>query len=115
VSHRIMVMYLGKIVELAEARVIIRDPRHPYTQALISAVPVVEPDSKRGRIVLGGEMPSPIAPPSGCPFHPRCPRAEQPRCGTEAPILREVVPGHWSACHFAEQLGGKGVPAHGVG
>ena len=66
---------------------------------------VVDPDSKRARIILGGEIPSPIAPPSGCPFHPRCPRAEQPRCGTEAPLLREVVSGHWSACHFAEQLG----------
>ncbi|MDB6021624.1 MAG: peptide transporter substrate-binding protein [Pedosphaera sp.] len=102
ISRRVMVMYLGKVVELAEARAIIGEPKHPYTQALISAVPVVDPDSKRKRIVLPGDVPSPIHPPSGCPFHPRCPIAELPRCQVEIPPLREVTPGHWAACHFAK-------------
>jgi oligopeptide transport system ATP-binding protein len=101
ISRRVMVMYLGKTVELADARTIIRAPKHPYTQALISAVPVVDPDSKRRRIVLPGDVPSPINPPSGCPFHPRCPIAEA-RCRTEVPALREIVPGHQAACHLAK-------------
>jgi oligopeptide transport system ATP-binding protein len=101
ISRRIMVMYLGRIVELAGAKTVIETPKHPYTQALISAVPVMDPDSKRQRLVLSGEVPSPIHPPSGCPFHPRCPRAEFPRCSTEIPPLREVAPAHWAACHFA--------------
>jgi oligopeptide transport system ATP-binding protein len=101
ISRRVMVMYLGRVVELAEARVIISSPRHPYTQALISAVPIVESGSKRRRILLSGEVPSPIHPPSGCPFHPRCPIAEFPRCQAETPLLREVAPGHWAACHLA--------------
>jgi oligopeptide transport system ATP-binding protein len=102
ISQRVMVMYLGKLVELADARAIISAPKHPYTQALISAVPVVDPDSKRKRIVLPGDVPSPIHPPTGCPFHPRCPIAELPRCATEVPALREITPGHWAACHFAK-------------
>jgi oligopeptide transport system ATP-binding protein len=102
ISQRVMVMYLGKIVELADARAIISAPKHPYTQALISAVPVVDPGSKRQRIVLPGDVPSPIHPPSGCPFHPRCPIAELPRCSTDVPGLREITPGHWAACHFAK-------------
>lgn len=101
IGQRVMVMYLGKVVELAEAKTLIRAPKHPYTQALISAVPVVDPDSKRPRILLPGEVPSPIDPPLGCPFHPRCPMAQLPRCKVEAPTLREVTPGHWAACHFA--------------
>lgn len=101
ISRRVIVMYLGQIVERAEAPAIIGAPKHPYTQALISAVPVVDPVSKRARIILPGEVPSPMHPPSGCPFHPRCPRAEYPRCQAEAPALREVAPGHWAACHFA--------------
>ena len=101
ISHRVMVMYLGKVVEMAEAKAILRAPRHPYTQALISAVPVVDPDSKRPRIILAGDVPSPIYPPSGCPFHPRCPVAEA-RCKTEDPALREVEPGHWVSCHLAK-------------
>jgi len=102
ISHRVMVMYLGKIVEMAEAKSIIREPKHPYTQALISAVPVVDPDTKRRRIVLPGDVPSPINPPRGCPFHPRCPIAEMPLCQTEIPPLREVSSRHWAACHFAK-------------
>jgi oligopeptide transport system ATP-binding protein len=102
ISRRVMVMYLGKVVETAEARALLGAPKHPYTQALISAVPVVDPDSKRKRIVLPGDVPSPIHPPSGCPFHPRCPRAELPRCSTEVPALGEITPGHRAACHFAK-------------
>jgi oligopeptide transport system ATP-binding protein len=102
ISRRVMVMYLGKLVELAEASAITREPKHPYTQALISAVPVVDPASKRKRIVLSGDVPSPIRPPSGCPFHPRCPAAQFPRCNSEVPVLREIVPGHLAACHFAK-------------
>ena len=101
VSRRVMVMYLGKIVELAPAKTLVRSPKHPYTQALISAVPVVDPDSKRQRIILPGEVPSPIHPPPGCPFHPRCPIAEA-RCRTEIPTLRELASGHDAACHLAK-------------
>ncbi|KAF0180603.1 MAG: peptide/nickel transport system ATP-binding protein [Limisphaerales bacterium] len=101
ISHRVVVMYLGKVVESAESKAIINAPKHPYTQALLSAVPVVDPDSKRQRIVLPGDVPSPINPPSGCPFHPRCPVAEA-RCKTEVPALREVAAGHFAACHLAK-------------
>src|SRR6188768_106090 len=101
ISRRVMVMYLGKVVELAEAKEVIRAPKHPYTQALISAVPEVDPDSKRQRIVLPGDVPSPIHPPSGCRFHPRCPVAEKPRCEVEPPELRNLNGGHCAACHLA--------------
>lgn len=101
ISRRVMVMYLGKIVELAEAREVIRAPKHPYTQALISAVPEVDPDTKRQRILLPGDVPSPIHPPSGCRFHPRCPIAEHPRCAQEAPELRGITPDHHASCHLA--------------
>jgi oligopeptide transport system ATP-binding protein len=101
ISRRVMVMYLGKVVELAEAKALIRAPKHPYTQALISAIPEVDPDTKRKRIILPGDVPSPIHPPSGCPFHPRCPVAEKPRCQNEIPPLREVALNHWAACHLA--------------
>jgi oligopeptide transport system ATP-binding protein len=100
ISRRVMVMYLGKIVELAEAGSLVRSPAHPYTQALISAVPVVDPGSRRQRIVLPGDVPSPIHPPPGCPFHPRCPLAEA-RCRTEVPVIRELRPAHQVACHLA--------------
>jgi oligopeptide transport system ATP-binding protein len=101
ISHRIIVMYLGKVVELGETKTVCRAPKHPYTQALISAVPVIDTASKRARIVLPGEVPSPIHPPAGCPFHPRCPIAE-PRCKIDPPALREIAPGHLAACHLAK-------------
>jgi oligopeptide/dipeptide ABC transporter ATP-binding protein len=101
ISRRVMVMYLGKIVESAGAKTLIAAPKHPYTQALISAVPVVDPESKRQRIILPGDVPSPIHPPPGCPFHPRCPVAEA-RCKTEVPLLRELAAGHHAACHLAK-------------
>jgi oligopeptide/dipeptide ABC transporter ATP-binding protein len=100
ISRRIMVMYLGKVVELGEAAAVARSPQHPYTQALISAVPQMNVAAPRARIVLTGEIPSPLNPPPGCPFHPRCPRAEA-KCQTETPAFREARPGHWASCHFA--------------
>ena len=99
ISHRILVMYLGRIVEAGEAKNLCRSPKHPYTKALLSAVPVVDSESKRPRIFLGGDVPSPIHPPSGCPFHPRCPIAEA-RCKTEVPLLREVEADRAVACHL---------------
>jgi oligopeptide transport system ATP-binding protein len=104
ISRRVMVMYLGKVVELAEAKALIQAPKHPYTQALISAVPEVDPNSKRKRIVLPGDVPSPIHPPSGCRFHPRCPVAERPRCETESPELREVAADQQTACHLVKPI-----------
>jgi oligopeptide/dipeptide ABC transporter ATP-binding protein len=101
ISRRVMVMYLGKIVELGMTEAVVQGPKHPYTQALISAVPQIDAGTQRTRIVLAGEMPSPIHPPPGCPFHPRCPLAEA-RCRSEPPALREVAPGHWASCHFAK-------------
>jgi len=99
--QRLVVMYLGRVVESGGARELCRAPRHPYTQALLSAVPVVDPGAKRRRIVLGGDVPSPIHPPAGCPFHPRCPVAEA-RCRTERPALRRLDDGREVACHLAE-------------
>ncbi len=99
-SRRVAVMYLGRIVESAPADRLYERPQHPYTEALLSAVPVPEPGAGRRRIVLRGDVPSPIAPPPGCPFHPRCPKAIE-RCSIERPALREVAPGHLSACHLA--------------
>jgi len=102
ISRRVMVMYLGKVVELADAKTIIRSPKHPYTQALISAVPEVDPDTKPQRIRLPGDVPSPIDPPAGCGFHPRCPIAEKPLCETQIPLLREISSGHCVSCHLAK-------------
>ena len=98
ISHRVMVMYLGKVVEVAEATTIVREPLHPYTQALLSAVPVVDPKLKRKRIVLPGDVPSPVNPPPGCAFNPRCPIVVD-RCRVDIPPLREVKPSHWVSCH----------------
>ena len=100
ISRRILVMYLGRIVESGDAKAVCRAPKHPYTQALLSAVPQIDPESKRQRIVLSGDVPSPIHPPGGCPFHPRCPVAEA-RCRTEAPAWRQLSPGWHAACHLA--------------
>jgi oligopeptide transport system ATP-binding protein len=100
ISDRVLVMYLGKIVEAAPANTLIRDPQHPYTQALISAVPEADAETQRQRIILPGDVPSPIHPPGGCPFHPRCPMAQEP-CKTEVPPLRNVAQDTLAACHFA--------------
>ncbi len=105
ISRRIMVMYLGRIVESGPAPAITGTPLHPYTRALLSAVPVLDPVSQRKRVVLSGDAASPINPPSGCPFHPRCPIAQFPRCREEVPRFEKVAPGHWAACHFAKENG----------
>jgi peptide/nickel transport system ATP-binding protein len=102
-SHRVAVMYVGKIVELADTEALFGNILHPYTEALFSSAPVPDPRSQRKRIQLKGEVADPANPPTGCYFHPRCPYVKD-RCRTEAPALREVKPGHWSACHFSEEL-----------
>ena len=99
ISTRVAVMYLGRIVEVAPSRALYTTPRHPYTEALLSAVPIPDPTVQRKRIVLKGDVPNPIQPPPGCHFHPRCPRAET-RCRTETPVLRDMADGHQVACHF---------------
>ncbi len=102
VSRRVIVMYLGKIVE-AGPKELVQRPLHPYTKALVAAVPVADPQSGRKRILLEGEVPSPLNPPPGCAFHTRCPFAEK-RCREEEPLLREWEPGRWAACHLADRI-----------
>ncbi|MCK6548919.1 dipeptide ABC transporter ATP-binding protein [Myxococcota bacterium] len=111
VASEVAVMYLGRIVERAPTRALFAAPRHPYTHALLSAIPDPRPGQKKARVILDGDVPSPITPPPGCAFHTRCPlrpkltSAEQARCTTDVPQLRVITDGHTSACHFAERLG----------
>jgi oligopeptide transport system ATP-binding protein len=112
ISHRIAVMYLGKIMELTDRNTLFDDPLHPYTQSLNSAVPVPNPklERRRRRFILKGEPPSPANPPSGCVFHPRCPLSVE-QCITTVPEFREIRPGHLVACHLADEQGGSKIPS----
>ena len=100
ISTRVAVMYLGRIVELAPSTELYRNPRHPYTEALLSAVPAPDPKARRNRIRLEGDIPNPINPPTGCHFHTRCPIRQLPLCSTEKPELKQIADGHWVACHL---------------
>jgi peptide/nickel transport system ATP-binding protein len=103
IADRVAVMYLGRVVELGTAATLYREPRHPYTQALLSAVPVPDPRARRSRIILQGDVPSPLKPPTGCAFHPRCPvKDKPPACFSEVPALRVLRNGSQAACHVAE-------------
>ena len=113
ISDRIAVMYVGKIVEMAETNEVLHQPLHPYTEALLSSVPPADPDLHPTRIRLRGEVPSPADPPAGCVFHPRCPYA-QPICAQQEPALEEITPGHFASCHFAKELHLKGVGEQAV-
>jgi len=114
ISDRVAVMYLGKIVEMAGTDELFADPKHPYTEALMSAVPVPDPDFHMERIILQGDVPSPVNPPSGCYFHPRCSYAKEV-CSTTAPEFRDLGGEHFAACHFAEGLELQGLRGQGQG
>ena len=117
ISDRVAVMYLGKIVEVANADELYASPRHPYTMALLSAVPIPDPmvEESRERILLKGDLPSPANPPSGCRFHTRCPFRQPERCDTEDPELRTLADGHVAACHYAEEIMAGRIRAHESG
>ena len=109
VCNRVAVMYVGKLVEMAETDELFSAPRHPYTEALLSAVPKPDPRARRKRILLEGDVADPANPPTGCYFHPRCRYSDGARCVHEEPVLREVAPEHFVSCHYAEQLSLTGV------
>ncbi len=100
IADRIAVMYLGRVVEIGDSESIYEAPKHPYTAALLSAVPRASAAGARQRIVLGGDVPSPIDPPRACVFHPRCPRFHEGECDVVEPVLRELAPHHEAACHY---------------
>ena len=108
IADRVAVMYVGKLVEVTETRELFAAPKHPYTEALLSAVPKPDPRRRSERLVLEGDVADPAHPPSGCYFHPRC-RYAKDNCKVDAPALREVSPGHFAACHYAEQLQLRGI------
>ncbi len=108
ISDQVAVMYVGKLMELADTDALFQDPKHPYTEALLSAIPIPDPDRPLSEEGLGGELPDPAHPPEGCYFHPRCKYA-QDLCRSEAPPWDEVTPGHFSRCHFARELALQGV------
>ena len=108
ISNRVAVMYLGRILELADSKELYQNPLHPYTEALLSAVPSTNPDISRERIILTGDVPNPANPPPGCHFHPRC-RYAQAICQQENPEWQTLPNGHGVACHFADQLSLAGV------